>query len=73
LNNFLQTFIIYWKISKTISLDDGRFDSFRTSDDDWYDKGRTFLDLGNYSEALECCDKALEINPNHAAACVVKE
>ena len=30
---------------------------------DWYDKGRVFHDQEKYEEAIECYDKAIQIEP----------
>ena len=29
----------------------------------WYDKGNAFANKGKYNEAIECYDKATEIDP----------
>jgi len=35
---------------------------------EWCDKGKTFYEQGKYSEAIECYDKALALDPNLASA-----
>jgi len=32
---------------------------------EWYNKGNSFYKQNKYSEAIECYDKALEIDPNY--------
>lgn len=40
--------------------------------DDWYDKGLKLSRLGKYEEAIECFEKAFEIDPEYKDACVIK-
>ena len=35
---------------------------------EWYDKGNAFYKQGKYTEAIECYDKAIAIDPNYADA-----
>jgi tetratricopeptide (TPR) repeat protein len=35
---------------------------------EWYNKGNAHYRLRKYSEAIECYDRALELNPNLAVA-----
>jgi tetratricopeptide (TPR) repeat protein len=35
---------------------------------EWHDKGYTLYALGRYQEAIQCCDKALAIDPRYAIA-----
>jgi tetratricopeptide (TPR) repeat protein len=34
----------------------------------WTNKGRALAELGNWSAALECFDRALQVNSNYGAA-----
>ena len=43
------------------------------NDDVWVSKSKTLLNLGRYDEAIACCDKALNINPEHKIAREYKE
>jgi len=40
--------------------------------EEWNNKGVSLNNLGRYAEAINCCDKALEINPQDADALVNK-
>ena len=44
----------------------------RLAIDSWLDKGIQAYDLGNYEEAITCCDMALEIYPSSAKALYLK-
>ena len=35
---------------------------------EWYDKGTALIKSGRHQEALQCCDKALEIDPQNVRA-----
>ena len=35
---------------------------------DWFDKGYDWIMIGNYQKALECCNQAIELDPDYADA-----
>jgi tetratricopeptide (TPR) repeat protein len=53
------------RIDKGLKLDP-------TNADAWFEKGAAFTNLGRFEEALQCCDRALEIDPQNATAQEVK-
>ncbi|MEJ2252160.1 MAG: tetratricopeptide repeat protein [Candidatus Lokiarchaeota archaeon] len=50
---------------KVIELDDSDSDA-------WFDKGATFISLGNYKDALICLDKVIKLNSKDKEALNVK-
>ena len=52
--------------TKVLEIDPENFDA-------WFNKGLALVDLGRYSEAIECFDKALEIEPGNTAVQMSRE
>ncbi len=56
-------FMLIENFIKTVSAKESRLMEF--SDVYWDNKGRAFYFLKKYSEAITCCDKAIELNPKN--------